>query len=53
MLIHNIDDCLKMALYYDAYAKGYAELTVEAEDALPTGLEQKRLNVVLGIILAV
>ena len=41
MLINNIDDCLKMALYYDAHAKEYAELTVEAEDVLPSGREQK------------
>ena len=34
--------------YYDIHAKEYAELTVRAEDALPSGREQKWLNVLLG-----
>ena len=34
--------------FYDVHAKEYADLTVRAEDALPSGREQKWLNVVLG-----
>ena len=34
--------------FYNVHAKEYAELTVRAEDALPSGREQKWLNVVLG-----
>ena len=33
--------------FYDVHAKEYAELTVKAEDALPSGREQKWLNVVM------
>ena len=34
--------------FYDVHAKEYAELTVRAEDALPSDREQKWLNVMLG-----
>ncbi len=34
--------------FYDVHAKEYAEVTVRAEDALPSDREQKWLNVVLG-----
>ena len=37
-----------MQSFYDVHAKEYAELTVKAEDALPSGREQKWLNVVMG-----
>ena len=33
--------------FYDVHAKEYAELTVRAEDALPSDREQKWLNVVM------
>lgn len=33
--------------FYDAHAKEYAALSVKAEEALPSGWEQKWLNVVL------
>lgn len=32
--------------FYDVHAKEYADLTVKAEDVLPSGREQKWLNVV-------
>ena len=34
--------------FYDVHAKEYAEVTVRAEDALPSDREQKWLNVVMG-----
>ena len=34
--------------FYNVHAKEYAELTVRAEDSLPSGREQKWLNVVMG-----
>ena len=34
--------------FYNVHAKEYADLTVRAEDALPSDREQKWLNVVLG-----
>ena len=34
--------------FYDVHAKEHAELMVRAEDALPSGREQKWLNVVMG-----
>ena len=34
--------------FYDVHAEEYADLTVRAEDALPSGREQKWLNVVMG-----
>ena len=33
--------------FYDVHAKEYAEVTVRAEDALPSDREQKWLNVVM------
>ena len=33
--------------FYNVHAKEYAELTVRAEDSLPSGREQKWLNVVM------
>ena len=34
--------------FCNVHAKEYAELTVKAEDSLPSGRAQKWLNVVLG-----